>query len=206
MAGHAPTRKSTRAIEQMLAKSTDIGAATMWTYQVDGHEFIGINAPGLATTLVYDAAMQEWHELADWLDGWAPLRVTSVCKVNGGQYAGDAQGNLYRIDPAVYAYGADPLVRERTWPHLIKASMEPITFRGLELACTTGYGGNVTLEISNDGGFTFGPPLMRSLGAIGRWMQKVRWMPLGTANDRVFRIRCSDPVPFNIYGVAVDNA
>jgi hypothetical protein len=206
MAGHSPTRVSTRAIEQMLAKSTDISAATMWTYQVDGHEFIGINAPGLSTTLVYDAAMQQWHERAEWLSGWAPLRVTSVCKVNGGQYAGDAQGNLYRIDPNVYMNGDDPLVRERTWPHMVKASMEPITYRSLELACTTGYGGNVTLEISNDGGFNFGPKLARSLGAIGRWMQKVRWLPLGTANDRVFRIRCSDPVPFNIHAVAVDDA
>jgi hypothetical protein len=206
MSGHAPMRVSTRAIEQMLAKSTDLAGATMWTYQVDGHEFIGINAPGLATTLVYDAAMQQWHERAEWGSGWAPLRVTSVCLVNGGQYAGDAQGNLYLIDQNTYTYGADPLVRERTWPHMVKASMEPITFRGLELACTTGHGGNVTLEISNDGGFTFGPRLMRSLGAIGRWMQKVRWLPLGTANDRVFRIRCSDPVPFNIHAVAIDDA
>lgn len=206
MSGHAPVRVSTRAIEQMLAKSTDLAAATMWTYQVDGHEFIGINAPGLATTLVYDAAMQQWHERAEWGAGWAPLRITSVCHVNGGQYAGDAAGNLYRLDPAVYAYGDDPLVRERTWPHLVKPSMEPITFRSLELACTTGYGGNVTLEVSNDGGFNFGPKLIRSLGVVGRWMQKVRWMMLGTANDRVFRIRCSDPVPFNIHAVAVDDA
>lgn len=206
MAGHAPERVSTRAIEQMLAKSTDLGGATMWTYQVDGHEFIGINAPGLATTLVFDAAMQQWHERAEWAAGWAPLRVTNICLVNGGQYAGDALGNLYLIDPYTYAYGADPLVRERTWPHLVKASMEPITFRSLELACTTGYGGNVTLQISNDGGFNFGPMLMRSLGAIGRWMQKVRWMMLGTGYDRVFRIRCSDPVPFNIHAVAVDDA
>ena len=64
MSGHAPVRVSTRAIEQMLAKSTDLGAATMWTYQVDGHEFVGINAPGLTTTVVYDAAMQQWHERA----------------------------------------------------------------------------------------------------------------------------------------------
>jgi hypothetical protein len=106
----------------------------------------------------------------------------------------------------VYTYGADPLVRERTWPHMVKASMEPITFRSLELACTTGYGGNVTLEISSDGGFNFGPKLPRSLGVTGRWMPKVRWMMLGTANDRVFRIRCSDPVPFNIHAVAVDDA
>jgi hypothetical protein len=206
MAGHSPSRVSTRAIEQMLAKSTDIGAATMWTYQVDGHEFIGINAPGLSTTLVYDVAMQQWHERAEWFAGWAPLRVTSMCHVNDGQYAGDAQGNLYRLDANVYMNGTDPLVRERTWPHMVKASMEPITFRALELACTTGYGGNVTLEISNDGGFNFGPMLIRSLGAVGRWMQKVRWLPLGTAHDRVFRIRCSDPVPFNIHAVAIDDA
>ena len=206
MAGHAPQRVSTRAMEQLLAKSTDISAATMWTYQVDGHEFIAINAPGLATTLVFDAAMQQWHERAEWSAGWAPLRVTSMCYVNGGQYAGDAIGNLCLLDPTVYTYGADPLVRERTWPHMVKASMEPITFRGIELSCTTGYGGNVTLEISNDGGYTFGPMLLRSLGAVGRWMQKVRWLMLGTANDRVFRIRCSDAVPFNIHAVAVDDA
>lgn len=206
MAGHAPLRVSTRAIEQLLAKSTDITAARMWTYQVDGHEFIAINAPGVSTTLVYDAAMQQWHERAEWAAGWTPLRVTSMCYINGGQYAGDAVGNLYRMDPAVYAYGADPLVRERTWPHMVKASMEPISFASLELACSTGYGGNVTLELSNNGGFTFGPPLMRSLGAIGQWMQKVRWMMLGTAYDRVFRIRCSDPVPFNIHAVAVSDA
>jgi hypothetical protein len=205
MVGHAPQRRSTRSIEQMLAKSTDLSQASMWTYQVDGHEFIGINAPGLSTTLVYDVAMQQWHERAEWTaDGWAPWRATTVCFVNGGQYVGDAAGNLYRIDAAVYKYGDDPLVRERTWPHMVSPSMQPITFSGLELACSTGYGGTVTLEISNNGGFTFGPKLQRSLGAIGRWMQKVRWFPLGTANDRVFRIRCADPVPFNIHAATVD--
>lgn len=204
MVGHAPQRKSTRAIEQMLKKSTDITQATMWTYLVDGHEFIAINAPGLETTLVFDAAMQQWHERAEWSDGWAPLRVTSVCFVNGGQYAGDADGNLYLIDSKTYTYGTDPLVRERTWPHMIRPTLQPITFNELELACTTGYGGNVTLEISNNGGKSFGPMLLRSLGAIGRWMQEIRWFPLGTAKDRVFRLRCSDAVPFNIHAAVVD--
>jgi hypothetical protein len=204
MVGHAPQRKSTRSIEQMLAKSTNLPEASMWTYQVDGHEFIAINAPGLSTTLVYDVAMEQWHERAEWSAGWAPLRVTSVCYVNGAQYAGDARGNLYRIDSTVYTYGADPLVRERTWPHTISPSMQPINFKGLELACTTGYGGSVSLEISNDGGFNFGPKLLRSLGAIGQWMQKVRWLMLGTAYDRVFRIRCSDPVPFNLHAATLD--
>ncbi len=204
MVGHAPQRRSTRSIEQMLAKSTDLSKAEMWTYQVDGHEFIAINAPGLNTTLVYDAAMTQWHERAEWSAGWSPLRITSVCYVNGAQYAGDADGFLYRIDPEVYSYGDDPLVRERTWPHMVRPNMQPITFQSLELACSTGHGGSVTLEISNDGGYTFGPKLLRSLGAIGRWMQRIRWQPLGTAYDRVFRIRCSDAVPFNIHAATVD--
>lgn len=205
MVGHSPQRRSTRSIEQMLAKSTDITQATMWAYQVDGHEFVAINAPGLLTTLVYDAAIEQWHERAEWTSaGWAPLRVNNTCYVNGGQYAGDALGGLYRIGQTVYAYGSDPLVRERTWPHMVSPSMQPITFHGLELACSTGSGGYVTLEISSDGGFNFGPALLRSLGEIGRWMQQIRWLMLGTAKDRVFRLRCSDAVPFNIHAATID--
>lgn len=207
MAGHAPQRVSTRAIEQMLKKSTDISSASMWTYQVDGHEFVGINAPGLSTTLVYDVAMQQWHERGEWnyggVVGWSHYRVQSVCHLSGVQYCGDSSGNLYKLDADTYTHGGDVLMRERTWPHMVTASMEPITFASLELACSTGSGGNVTLEMSNDGGAVFGPPLARSLGAVGRRMQKVRWMMLGTAYDRVFRIRCSDAVPFNIHAAAV---
>jgi hypothetical protein len=62
----------------------------------------------------------------------------------------------------------------------------------------------VTLEISNDGGITFGPMLQRSLGVTGRRMQRIRWLRLGTAINRVFRIRCSDNVPFAIHSAAVD--
>jgi hypothetical protein len=200
--GHSPARVSTRAIEQALAKA-DLASVKMWSYQVDGHEFIAINAVGMATTLVFDAATQQWHERAEWLDGWFPLRVNSVCFANGVHYAGDARGNLYAMSQTAYAYGNDPMVRERTWPHMTQQSMEPISFFGLELGCTTGYGGNVTLQISNDGGYTFGPPLLKSLGAIGRFMQRVRWNSLGTARDRVFRIRCSDAVPFNIHAATV---
>ena len=69
---------------------------------------------------------------------------------------------------------------------------------------TTGQGGNVTLEMSNDGGATFGPKLLRALGAIGRVMQRVRWLNLGTAYNRVFRIRCSDDVPFAVHSATLD--
>jgi hypothetical protein len=97
-------------------------------------------------------------------------------------------------------------VRERTWPHLIKANSEPISYNVVDMEVRTGVTGNgvITLEVSNDGGNNFYPKQQRTLGATGRWMQRVRWMGQGSARNRVFRIRCSDNAPFAIYSANVD--
>lgn len=203
--GNQPQRISTVAVEQALAESTDLSAATMWAYQVEGHEFIGINAPGVDTTWVYDAAVDQWHERGEWNAGWDQLRCSHVVSFGGEHYAGDEFGEIVRFDTSTYDLNGRVLVRERTWPHLVHPSMEPVSYRGLELSATTGYGGSITLEISNDGGYNFGPPLQRSLGATGRWLQRVRWNALGSARNRVFRLRQSSAVPFGINGAVVDH-
>jgi len=204
-AGNQPQRVSTIAVEQALAASTDLSMATMWAYQVEGREFIGINAPGLSSTWVYDAALQQWHERAEWFDGWQPLRSRLYAAFNGSIYGGDLNGLVVRLDATENNLAGRPLVRERAWPHTVSPSLEPISYRSLELSMTTGTGdGVVTLELSNDGGQTFGAPLLRSLGAVGRWMQRVRWLGLGTAFNRVFRIRVSGDVPFALHSAAID--
>ena len=202
--GNQPQRVSTIAVEKALQGSSDLSAASMWTYQIEGHEFVAINAPGLDTTWVFDAAMQQWHERGEWDAGWLPLRSRLVVTLDGEHYAGDDYGALVRLDASVNDLSGRTLARERTWPHLVQPSMEPVSYRGVELAMQTGYGGNVTLEISNDGGFNYGPPLLRGLGATGRWMQRIRWLRLGAAINRVFRLRCTDAVPFSIYSATVD--
>lgn len=207
MQGHQPVRVSTQAVEESLAQATDITQCSMWTYQAEGSEFVGINAPGMATTWVWDASTRMWHERCDLIDGtYRALRVEQVIYVDGEHYA-SAGAVIYRMSRNVYALGSDVLSRERTWPHLIKPSMEPVAYRGLEVACTTGHdgaAGSVVLEISNDGGYVFGPPLMRSLGAIGRRMQRIRWLMLGASRDRVFRLRVTDPVPLTLHGAVID--
>ena len=102
----------------------------------------------------------------------------------------------------------DMLARERTWPHLVSPSYEAVSYRALELRCTTGgeVAGSITLEVSNDGGAVFGAPLRRSLGEAGRRQQRIRWMPLGTCpagGSRVHRLRCSDAVPLTMQGAAL---
>lgn len=207
MQGYQPVRISTQAVEEDLnSAGVDLTQCHLWTYHVEGNEFVGIEAPGLETTWVWDASTRRWHERARWVDGeWQPMALEAVVYQSANHYA--AYGTkLYTLDQTATTIAGDPLVRERTWPHLISPSLEPTVFRGLELLCTTGYGGSVTLEISNDGGFRWGAPLIRSLGTTGRFAERIRWLGLGAANDRVFRIRCSDAVPFSIYAAALDAA
>lgn len=206
MSGHQPRRISSESVEAALqADGVDLTQCTMWARQGVGYEFVGINAPGMQTTWVWDAATREWHEEAELVEGqWQPLRVEGVVSVGGRHYAMSNTAQ-YLVDQTAHDLGGSVLARERTWPHLISPSMEPVTYAGVEIACSTGNGGNVTLEVSNDGGFVFGAPLLRSLGAVGRFMQRVRWNFLGQARDRVFRLRCTDAVPFNIHAATVDS-
>ena len=204
--GNQPLPVSNTAVEESLLTSTDLSGTRMFTWQPKGHEFVCVTAPGVETTWVYDARHKHWHERAEWDDGWEPLEWTFVQSVGTQHYGGDLDGNIFRLDHDIYQLSGRTLVRERTWPHLVKPSLEPVSYHSLELSMRTGITGSgvVTLEISNDGGNNFLPMLQRTLGAVGRWMQRVRWLGLGTAMNRVFRIRCSDNAPFSIYSAHVD--
>ena len=206
MRGHQPVRISTKAVEEALAGSSDISQCSMWSYHVSGHEFLGVNAPGMLTTWVFDFSIRQWHERGEYIAGaWQPFRVEFVIAYEGLQI-GIGGASSYTMSDDAFTLAGDDFVRERTWPHLMSPSFEPVAYRGIELACTTGSAteGRITLEISNDGGYTYGPPLLRSLGVVGRYMQRVRWLALGASRDRVFRLRCSDAVPLNIHAAAVD--
>lgn len=203
MAGYQPRRISTQAVEEVLAEA-DLSTAVMWTYRSPGCELIGIEVDGLDTTWVYDMATRQWHE-QEIIESSArtKLGIHSTALHQGEHYCAFMSDLLIR-DPAIHTFAGRAMVKQRTWPHLVRPSLEPISFRSIELACSTGSGGNCFLQISNDGGFTWGPALIKSLGAVGRWMQRVRWHFLGTSRDRVFRIGCSDNVPFNIHMATVD--
>jgi Phage stabilisation protein len=206
--GYQPVRISTQSVEQQLLTSTDIASVSVWSYQDAGGEFVCINAPGMATTWCWNAATRMWHEMAEQSAGsWVPFRVDQAVYFNGKRYA-IAGTKLYELDRRYTDLAGDALVRERTWPHLLSPSLEPIAYHGLEVRCTTGSAtaGNLTLEISNDGGSVFGPPFAKSLGAVGARTQRLRWLGLGTCpggGSRVFRLRCADSVPLTLQGMTL---
>ncbi len=199
--GYSPSRISTLAIERMLGASTDIGSATMWAYQQDGHSFVCINAPGLDTTLVFDVQSNMWHERAEFVEGeYQPHRATWHAYCWGSAYVGSADGRIYTLSRTTYTNAGDVLVRDRISPHTFGGQFEMIPFSLFELDLETGVTGECMLRYSNDGAVSWSSFIRRDLGAIGERLTRVRWLRLGQARQRTWHVRCTDNVPFNIIG------
>ena len=62
----------------------------------------------------------------------------------------------------------------------------------------------VWLEVSNDGGMTFGSPIQATIGKRGNYYNRARWQRLGSSRDRVYRVTCTDPVQFDLLSAMMD--
>jgi len=68
-----------------------------------------------------------------------------------------------------------------------------------------GYDPQVRLSVSDDGGRTFSLLVKpRSLGKIGEYKKRLRWMKMGQFRQRQIRLEITDPVRRNIVGVYID--
>ena len=203
-------RISTQAVEQALRASTDLTQATAWVYQYEGLTFYCLNAPGLTSTWVYEASTGTWHERCD-LDAngeFTAFRVKHCVYAHGKQLVGGDNGKLYYLDETVDTFDGDERVCERTSPHSATPTLERVPFSAFILDATTGEAPQavtpqVELSWSNDGGATYGDPVLRSLGAVGERFPRVTWRRLGMARNRVWRLRFSGNAPFDVIGAEV---
>ena len=62
----------------------------------------------------------------------------------------------------------------------------------------------IMLQLSNDGGASFGNEIWLNCGKSGERKTRVRKNRIGYARDRVFKITMSDPVKWIITGCRVD--
>jgi len=202
--GGPPQRISTVAVEEALQASSDLYAAVSYVYQDHGQTFYAINAPGVASTWVYEIATNAWHERCDLdTDGqFKAHRVTHHVFAHGLHLVGAADGTVYRMDRTVNVFGSDARVCERVSPNDAAPLREEKTHSAFVLDCTTGEASSgtpiVELFFSNDGGATFGNPVERSAGALGNRYQRLVWRRLGRSRDRVWRVRFSADAPFAI--------
>jgi hypothetical protein len=211
--GFQPERISNFAVETVIASLGDLSSARAYTYSEGGHAFYVLNLPGAQTTWAYDVATGMWHERA-YLSQGAYQRHPADCHAfayNTNVVGDYSSGNIYALDPNVYTDNGNPIVRERSAPH-ISQERKFLSHYLFELELETGVGTNtgqgaapqVALQWSNDGGHTWSSERTASIGAIGARKTRARFTRLGMARDRVYRVRISDPVKVTLIGAQIE--
>lgn len=202
-------RISTNAVDEdiqaAIASGADVSKATAFAFQMNGRSQYWLKVPGCAMTWVYDIASGEWTNASDFVDGeHIQHRATHHAYCYGKHLVVGDDDVIDYFDVNAYTNRGDPLVRERTSPHYATPQLDRITFGLFELDCTVGFGksaheaATAMLAYSNDGGYEWSDFRRTSLGAVGDKTARARWLRLGSARDRVWRVRCADDVAFAI--------
>lgn len=214
--GYAPTVVSTEAEEYAWSQYSRIDDAVAYTYQDQGHEFYVLNFPTAGATWCYDKTEGLWHERG------SRDATTGEYTVFGPQYHTHAfnkhlvlhaeNGSVYDQNIAFTTDADGDLIRRLRVPPLLTADQKLVFIDRLQvvleagLGLTTGQGidPQVMLEMSRNGGKTWGNIRSRSAGVQGAYTHRVVWHRCGAGRNPVPRITVTDPIPWRVIDGFVD--
>lgn len=208
--GFSPIRISTTPIERLIQQASSPEAIVAYAYQEEGNTFVVFTGGGLSTSLVFDLVTQQWHERAflNSMGVFEADRASCHMFAFGKHLVGDrTNGKIYELSMDYYADGDNPLCRERTYTHLSDEGQR-IRYSKLEIGFETGVGlqsgqgsdPQVSFSLSKDGARTWSDTYNTTIGAAGKYTQKVEFRRLGVSEQQTFRIRVTDPVKVAIIG------
>ena len=210
--GYKCKRISTHAIEHAWQGYPTISDAVAYTYQEGGHSFWVISFPGADKTWVYDMATGQWHERA-WLGPDGTLhRHRGVCHAfaYGKHIVGDWQtGQLYVMDPDYTTDNGGNILRLRSFPHML-ADGKRVQYHSFmaDMECGTvtepNWSPQVNLRWSDSRGYTWGTPVLQSMGTTGQYNKWPTWRRLGMARDRVFELSWTGATKTALNGAFID--
>ena len=213
--GYRGERISTHAVEFAIQSYSTLSDAVAYSYQQEGHKFYVLTFPTANATWVYDTITGAWHERAGLTNG-VFTRHRSNCQMNFNNQTivGDYEdGRIYAFDLDVYADDDQPQKWLRSWRALPTGqnNLRRTAHHTLQFDCQSGVGVNdgqgsdpqAMLRWSDDAGHTWSREHWTSLGAIGRYGQRVFWRRLGMTlklRDRVYEVSGTDPTKIVIMG------
>ncbi len=201
-----PVRVSNHAIEEEWATYSTMADAFCFSYAYDGHKFVVLTFPTANKTWKYDISTGLWHEGESWdIFGNSLGRWRGNCHIDcyNLNLIGDAfSGNIGILDDNVFTEFDQPLRALLTSPP-IHNDRKRVFIPRFELymqtgvGLTTGQGSDpqAMLRWSKDGGNTFSDvQIWHTIGKIGKYLTRLRWLRMGQAREWVFELTISDPV------------
>lgn len=200
--GLTPRRISTDEVEAALQAAPNPLEMRSWWYQKNGHIFYVITGGGLETSWVYDLTTQIWCERAytNSYGQFEPHLANWCVYAFGKHLVGDRRnGKIYELSESAYDDAGEPLIAERIYTHTAMNS-ERFSINRLTIDLEGGVGledgsdAVIMMQLSKDGGKTWGNWHTTSIGKVGKYLSKARFRRLGYAEQITFRVRISDPV------------
>lgn len=194
-------------IDDIINGFSVVSDAVALSYIVDGHPMYQLTFPTGGRSFLYDAMSGIWQEVQT---GTALQTTHYGClgiAFNGVNYISDfTTGNIYQISASAYSDNGTAIKRQVTSMH-IRNGGAPFSVDELYLDMETGVGipvgqgsdPKIMLNVSKDGGRTFGLERWKPLGKQGQYFSpRVLWNRLGQSRDFVFQFTMTDPVKFVI--------
>jgi len=194
---YKPQRISTHALEHELEQYARIDDAIGYAYQQEGHTFYVITFPTADATWSYDCATQLWSRRGRRDEQGVLHRHRANCYAffNDQHVVGDWQnGKLYVMDLNTYTDDGAAIYRERAWP-VPDAERKRVRIDRVELVAEMGDGNQispdvieqVSMQVSHDGGRTFGYKRFQNLGQKGARLVRAVWRRLGMGRGSVLK-------------------
>lgn len=212
--GYQVEEISTPYLVSRFSKYTTVEDAIGCCFQIEDHAYYCLIFPTENETWLYDLTTKTWTEWAYTADGnFNRHRINCCMFAYGANIIGDWEnGKLLKLDPELYEDGGDPIVRVRTFMHMIIEGHK-VTYDQFiaDMECGTSVQEDedeadpvVRLSWSDDRGVTFGNSVEQTLGRQGEYLTQPSWNRLGMARDRVFKLQWSANCKTALNGAFID--
>ena len=210
MMGYNAQRVSTYAVEFALSQYDNVDDAVAYTYQDQGHQFYTLNFPSANATWVFDLSMGMWHERGKWnaaamdYEVWGPEYHAFAFDKH---LVGDpCNGVIYHMSTDLFTDVDGKGLRRQRIPPILQSEQRRVFLDRFQLHCDVGVGllsgqgddPQVMLQLSRDGGITWGSERWRSAGKMGEYLHRALWWRLGSGRNLLPSVTMTDPVPWRI--------
>ncbi len=207
--GYTPVPVSTSDIDYIINSFSVYADAVALTYVIEGHSMYQITFPTGNRSFLYDAKTDLWQEVQTGTALVARHFAQYGISFNGKNYVCDTTtGTIYESQQACYTDNGQTITRQLRSRHV---RMDGNTFgiselyldieTGVGLQSGQGSDPMMMIQVSKDGGRTFGPERQVSMGKVGQYQNPRlitrRW---GMARDFVWQFTVTDPVKFVVVG------
>lgn len=221
--GYTVTKVSTSDIDDIIAGWAARGASFRYThglaYSAHGHDFYQLTEEG-EDSLLLDTTTGLWSRALTGNTNNSQMSqishnhnaIMAVLYQGVNVFATSSESTpLCVFDQTAYSDEGQRVQRQVTTKRIRNGGNE-FAITELVLIMDTGevpvgQDYKIMLEVSRDGGRTFGSPRPRTLGLTGQYREpRVKWDRLGSAREFVLRFTMTDSIPFVIAGAEIETS